>query len=189
MRRPPRPSTPSAIDGYQRLRRGTSLVPPHAPGAAPTAMPESVERRDTGAARSWRRRIVGATRLAGLAAVLAVIVGASVGLASSDTTHPRSNRERAAMSSAAPAAAATPNIAGARAAAVEVVAQPIPSATAVADIAAPAANRALPFTGDRTAPTLLLGGAALVLLGMLLQIAGQPLPAARTAMRAAPAPR
>jgi hypothetical protein len=54
-------------------------------------------------------------------------------------------------------------------------------AVAVAPVAALARSRAvapraeLPFTGDRLTQVLLLGGAVLVLLGMLLQIAGQPL--------------
>ncbi|MCW2971819.1 MAG: hypothetical protein JWN72_92 [Thermoleophilia bacterium] len=211
MRRPPRPSTPSAIDGYQRLRRGSSVAAPYAPDATPAGVLGPVELAGsgagTGAVRTWRHRVVGATRLAGLVAVLAIIVGASVGLASSDSTHPRSNRERAATSSTAPepvvptadvvAAVAKPATSAKAAPATTSTVEPdvvaeaaikaAPSATTVAERAASIRpDRVLPFTGDRTAPSLLLGGAALVLLGMLLQIAGQPLPAQR---RASPAER
>lgn len=79
---------------------------------------------------------------------------------------------KAAAVAAKPAARAAASSTSATTVPATVPARPRPSATA------------LPFTGDPLAYRVLLAGAALILTGMLVQIAGEPLPARR---RAAPA--
>jgi hypothetical protein len=189
MRRPPRPPAPSAIAGYQRLRRGSpasnDLLPDDAIGVPGSSVAHAHPRR------SRIHRVAGGARLAGLITVLAIIVGASVGLASSDQTHPR-HIERAATATAVSSKALIgPKLrasSATKASTTKAVAIPkrpvaiapklVPPPTVVAAVttATVKPTTALPFTGDRTPAVVLLGGGILVLIGMLLQIAGQPLP-------------
>ena len=196
MRPPARPPVPSALDGYQRLRRGPVASARAASEVGPLTMEAATPTR-----RRVLRRMVGAARLAGLVAVLAVIVGASVGLASSGPSEPRDVRATAAtgpltvpapvgptralhaaaaakathVSKATHAPKATPVATAAKAPAVAVE---TPSQSVVASPRAAAPRAQLPYTGDRLSLAVLLAGAGLVLLGMLVQIAGQPLPSA-----------
>jgi hypothetical protein len=71
----------------------------------------------------------------------------------------------------------------------EVEAEPV-AAVATAPVAraavvAPASSGQLPFTGDRTVELMIVLGGCFVLLGMAVQIAGEPLPARAHARRAA----
>lgn len=192
MARPPRPKPPSAIDGYRRLERTRRVAAPDAGVLVATAAVAPRSRRIRPA------RIAGALRLAGFVAVLAIIVGTSVGLASAGT---RGGDERAATR---PTPAAVHTVV-AREGRPEAKPKPEPGATATRENAAPAKApaasedagvavagvsdvpaaaaapapraRALPFTGALEVQRVLLAGASLVLLGMLVQIGGQPLPA------------
>jgi hypothetical protein len=81
---PPRTPAPSAIDGYRRIAR-TPVDPVDADVPTPVRVRRS-------------RRVAGATRIAGLLAVIAVIAGASIGLATADPKN--THGERAAQVSA-----------------------------------------------------------------------------------------
>jgi len=107
-------------------------------------------------------------------AAIGVIIATSVGLASADS---RSSKERSAAAGAAAAAKV-----------VEAAKQPAParaaSSTSIATVAPAAAmqqqartRRQLPFTGEPMLDRVLIAGAGLLLVGMLVQVAGQPLPA------------
>jgi hypothetical protein len=203
---PTRPTPPSAIDGYRRLERTRKVAAGHVPVATAVVPPK---RRAVNSAR-----VAGMLRLAGFIAVLAVIVGTSVGLASADnragarrvaaeksttetsvaasasTTeavsdkpsvsalakdHPApgddaAEHSHAAASDDAPEAAEAPAVEESVAVAAADT-TPAPAATAGT------ATTSLPFTGEPSLDRILLFGAGLVLLGMLVQIAGQPLPA------------
>lgn len=188
---PPKP--PSAIDGYRRLERTRSMPPRPAEGTA------------GGAVRAPARsaRVAGALRLVAFIAVLAVIVGTSVGLASADTrpaerTPARPPSEQPTRDGSAardlppPRSAVTADgdsVANSRAARDKVAATSDAAASSGAARTTPASRAAraaaagagdeLPFTGEPQVEHVLLGGSTLVLLGMLAQIAGQPLPATR----------
>ncbi len=186
------------MDGYRRLERTRNVAAP-AQAIAATAI---VEERPAIAPRRRRRmgrRLAGAARLIAFAAVLAVIIGTSVSLASSD----RSNRapartEPVAAKTVAPAKTAapvkTPSTSMARDTAVEVdspakvaaedetAAEPTtaaaPTTTSTNSATSTATASSLPRTGPAfDARLVVLAGAALFLFGMALQIAGQPLPA------------
>ena len=188
MARPPRRMPPSAMDGYRRLARTRSASPP--PDSQPT------DPTPPTAALEWRRlripvaRAAGALRFMAFVAVLAIIIGTSVSLASGDP------QERQAAVSATKPAAATAQATPARDSTVAKVAEradapaatPVTTSTKVepnaaepattsAAASAPTSTRSLPNTGDDDIARLLLAGAATMLLGMLVQIAGQPLPA------------
>lgn len=191
---PNRPTPPSAIDGYRRLERTRRIAAPERVPVATAVVPPRRKR-----ARS--ARVAGIVRLATFVTVLAVIIATSVGLASADTraaakrsavrtkqshaTHVASSTPANAptslvKSSAKSADDATEGIAD-KADAVE---EPTPVAAAAANPAPRAAagstkTAELPFTGEPSLDRILLAGASLVLLGMLVQIAGQPLPARR----------
>jgi hypothetical protein len=197
MSRTPRRPRPSALDGYSRLARLGVPARPPALDAAEHVAPRRRRRR------SWR--FVGGLRFLGLACVLAVVVGASIGLASADPRQsPRGERDGdrvdAAQALTGIAATkvkpdATPSSAedaqGAEASeAVEPSSTPTqapataPAARTTPPVASAAATGALPFTGDRTVELTMLGGALLIMLGMAAQVAGQPLPARAHARRA-----
>ena len=215
--RPPKP--PSAIDGYRRLERtrgggAPTLEPPELPAAA--AAPST--RRARGA------RAVGALRLTAFIAVLATIVGTSVGLASADqqsTIHgaaddgvaaratdtsmvlgppardeassdpaaSRSSAERISLlardtadtgrpkAETKPVAETTERAVGADPEPATPAADSAPSTASSGSAEAPTPTGALPITGDGDSMRIVLAGAAFLLLGMLSQIAGQPLPA------------
>lgn len=186
---PTRPTPPSAFDGYRRLER-TRRVAAQAPVQAATAVvpPRRAPVRGS--------RIAGFVRLACFVSVLAIIVATSVGLASADT-RAQAQRETAVQADASPEPAGAsrvepeseasavdvagrasddaPGIAGAANATTpkDDVQVPVAGATTAPSAARPAR---LPFTGEPSLDRFLVAGAALVLLGMLLQIAGQPLP-------------
>lgn len=184
MARPPHPKPPSAIAGYQRLARTRSVV---------SEAQVQLEVGTVDAAPRPRRRaprLAGALRLAGFVSVLAIIVGTSVGLASADTrgaeqtAQPRTTTVTKVAQDAEP----TEKVPAASEAA-RPVDDTTPAARAGADGAAGAvvpvaaagtAAGELPLTGERAIEHVLLGGALLVLLGMLVQVAGQPLPARAT---------
>ncbi len=188
------------MDGYRRLERTRSAA-----GAALGAA--TVDAGIRRSPRLTRARVAGALRLVGFVGVLALIVGTSVSLASADErgepttraaeakvveptpvdTTPVADtvpvadtaRESRASTSDEPAMAeATDDV-------VETAADAAPAADAVAVDASATAGTAsgvvpqaaLPLTGDLQIRWLLLGGATLVLFGMLVQVAGQPLPA------------
>ncbi len=190
------------MDGYRRLERTRSVS---AAGAVVGA--GTVQARVRRAPRLTTSRVAGAMRLIAFVGVLALIIGTSVSLASADeqsTAKPVVERssvdtpvvekpvvekavvERAtpakpvvekaapAKSEAAPADAAEPEAADA------VTVDPA-AATGTASGAVPSAG--LPLTGDLQIRWFLLGGATLVLMGMLVQVAGQPLPARAPARR------
>lgn len=187
------------MDGYRRLERTRSAA-----GAALGAA--SVEARVRRSPRLTRARVAGAMRLVGFVGVLALIVGTSVSLASADersapvqraaakpatTAKPAVSAPDTASSTvtvseirsregAAPKADAAPKIEAAEEVA-DAAAEPdavAVDATATAGTASGATPQAaLPLTGDVQVRWLLLGGAVLVLVGMLVQVAGQPLPA------------
>lgn len=213
MARPPRQLPPSAIDGYKRLAKTQQAV--RTPGGTAGALQVLEPVRS----RSRINRWAGPIRLVGFAAVLAIIVGASVNLALADQRSPA----RTSGTQATPAASGSLARAVDRATAVGTTAlssssvqfsgakpadtpgaarsdradpgappatskpapetAPAPSAVPSSSRSAPAARSAarsgspLPFTGGSLLARPILGGAVLVLLGMLLQIAGQPLPA------------
>lgn len=200
---PTRPTPPSAIDGFRRLERTRNVAAAgHVPVATAVVPPR---RRPLPTAR-----VAGMARLAGFIAVLAIIIGTSVGLASADS-RADARRDAARSTTTAeptPAAAAsvereapatvTKQSAPADAKASDAVpaaesSEPVETvavAAAAESGAAPAATSApstasgaLPFTGEPSLDRYLLIGAALVLLGMLMQIAGQPLPANRVPAR------
>lgn len=206
MARPPRIPTPSAIDGYRRLARTAAARTPQAP-IDPGAV--DVVARDTSGRR--RARAAGALRLVTFVTVLAIIVGTSVSLASADT-RPRAERAQRTADRAGraePTEVGTPLVVTAQAEqdgastgadeaaameAADTTADPsvsgrAPGPTAVAGISdapatsTPARTAELPFTGEPTVDRVLLAGALLVLTGMLVQIAGQPMPARATRAR------
>lgn len=176
MTRPPRPIPPSAIDGYRRLDRTSTIQ-----AARPVA-----PRRRLG------RRLASSLRLVAFVGVLVIIVGTSVSLAGSRTTtrtpakrEPAvvtvtqvkpvatpTARERAAEKIPTPKTKSTPIVAATEPAAADAATD---AAAAPREIAAP--TGALPLTGVVDVSHMLLAGSVLVLLGMLVQIAGTPLPA------------
>lgn len=174
-KRPPKP--PSALDGYRRLERTRSVRGVDAAAVVGAAV---VTTRDRRVPRLTRARIAGAMRLVAFVAVLALIVGTSVGLASAD-------ERSAAVRAKAPVAKSTIEKTSTKKTSTSEVAREDHSAheaataepavsTGTATGAVPQAT--LPFTGaDDHLSRILLGGALLMLVGMLVQIAGQPLPA------------
>jgi len=166
---------PSALDGYARLARTRA------------AMRGRADEEGAVSRRPRSQRIVGALRLVGFVAVLAMIVGTSVGLASADPSSSSSKPQRRAAAAApvvdeAIAERDVEPVAREATAATEADDEPVAveATTAVAPesaAAAPTTDAALPFTGPNDIDLMLLGGAVLVFLGMLVQIAGQPLPA------------
>jgi hypothetical protein len=187
MARPPRQLPPSAIDGYRRLARTRGASSGDGAPAAETTPPTASRPRRL--RRPSGQRIAGSLRLLAFVAVLATIVGTSVTLASADPAD-----ERASRASAEPApipAADEPAAAESRADAPADESEPVISGTAVettqeptavsapepTPAAADAPARALPVTGVLDVPRMLLLGSLLVLVGMLVQVAGQPLPA------------
>lgn len=192
--RPPKP--PSALDGYRRLERTRSTVGGASAvvgaGTVAPALDADAMPRATSLRRASRVRAAGALRLLSFVAVLALIVGTSVSLASADerTAAPRkesSTPEAVVERTAEPAKVeSTPVVAREAAkpvaeAPVKAAAEPAPVVTT--QVTAPQA--ALPLTGDVQVRWLMLGGALLVLVGMLVQVAGQPLPARAAARRTA----
>ncbi|MCW2962106.1 MAG: hypothetical protein JWM90_2493 [Thermoleophilia bacterium] len=193
MSRIPRRHRPSALDGYSRLARTGTVV-------ASSSEPSTPDLRDSVAQRRRRRggwRFAGGLRFLGLAAVLVLIVGASVGLASADPRGARTSTAAATHEKTTPvvrdAVDAIDSI-ETRAAAEKpkdptaterVASTTVASAVPEADAIVAPANAQLPVTGDRTIEMFVLAGATLVLMGMALQIAGQPLPARARARRSA----
>lgn len=171
MRRSPRPSPPSAIDGYKRLNRGAGVSQAHqALAAGVDGDGEGVRRGRSATAR----RAVGALRMAGLVASVCVIVGASVALAGTDTPHPRTTRHDATprrTTDAQSRTAATAHVAPA--------ARVTSAAAKVETSTVRAPSSPLPFTGDRMPLAISLAGGLLVVLGMFVQISVQPLPSTR----------
>lgn len=194
MARPPRPTPPSAIDGFRRLERTRTVATPSEAIAATATFderPSTRRRPGTG------RRVAGALRLLAFVAALVIVVGTSVSLAGSGGDEgPRvepaasSTVEDTSTSSSPDASTSQPEavddvlMAESSDAPSEedtVVADEEPTtiaAAAVPDAApAPSPSRSLPFTDSVDMQRLLLAGSALLLLGMLVQVAGQPLPA------------
>jgi hypothetical protein len=181
---PSRPTPPSALDGYRRLARTRGA-------ASTTPVAVDPERR-----RARAGRIAGALRLVVFVGVLAIIVGTSVGLASADTRGKDRTADKVVSNEAPTPALQGPilDVASTNPVArdtADVVKHPakatpkvdaapkVTAAQAVAPTTAAAVRPrgSLPYTGAPEIDRLLLGGAMLVLLGMLVQIAGQPLPA------------
>jgi len=203
--RPPKP--PSALDGYRRLER-TRLGA--APSVEPTELPTALD-VDAAPRRARRVRVAGALRLVGFLAVLATIVGTSVGLAQADQEPKAATAARTATSDAVDGVVLGPDVPVARdtadvgppkaetAPVADVTetsdstprassddtadestgsgASPAPSASAAETSAVPTPAGALPRTGEGDVTRIVLAGSLFVLLGMLVQIAGQPLPA------------
>lgn len=187
---PTRPTPPSAIDGFRRLERTRTVATTSAAIAASAtfderpAMPRASRRRRA-------RRFAGAARLLVLVAVLATIIGSSYSLASSGGGVERAPAEREPATDTVPArssepttssptgdAAASDMVATATEPTVEPVATEVVAAAAPATVTAPTGQ--LPLTDFFDMQRLLLAGSLLVLLGMLVQVAGQPLPARTT---------
>ena len=228
MARTPKQPAPSAMDGYRRLNRTTSVRGSGGVAAivgvtrpsdiASVVAPAATRRPRRG------RRVAGGLRLAGFGAVIALIVGTSVALAGGGSID--SPAKRRSATAAAPATftadpakvsarrdtakapvagammntkAATPHSAVAKtspATKSSVIAKAaaadttrVVSSTATQAAASPviarraAAGAELPFSGERELSIVLLAGSVLMLLGMLTQIAGQPLPASSASSR------
>lgn len=170
------------MDGYRRLERTRSVA-----GTAAVVGAGTVKARVRRSPRLTGARVAGALRLVGFVGVLALIVGTSVSLASADERSEPVQRATTepAREAAAPKDDASPTVVAAEEVAAEEVAGAAAEpdavavdATATAGTASGATPQAaLPLTGDVQVRWLLLGGAVLVLVGMLVQVAGQPLPA------------
>jgi hypothetical protein len=195
MTRPSRPTPPSAIDGFRRLERTRSVTTGTAPIDGVSAVVDAQAVTARRPRRSLGRRIGSSLRLVSFVAALVAIVGTSVSLAGSNgTRRDVAKRESAAVagtstsstsakssvdSPSTPAAKAD-DAAVADATGIETIPTPKTAAAAVVPatttaVTAPA--RSLPLTGVIDTTRLLLAGSLLVLLGMLAQIAGTPLPA------------
>lgn len=135
-------------------------------------------------ARGRGTRILGAVRLLAFAAALAMIVGTSVALASAEdrgTQRVAAAKDTALLTKDAPDAADdtadvdttdavdTSADSAAETTAADVATEPV--------VTASASDSDLPVTGPRDIPWAILAGASLLLLGMLVQIAVEPLPA------------
>jgi hypothetical protein len=128
--------------------------------------------------RTLRRRLAGSLRLLAFVAVLATIVGTSVSLAGSNssTTSERAPRAEPAVPVTSGTAVSEP----VQTRDVETIPTPKTESSTVVPASADAVttpSSALPVTGADDTSRWLLAGAMLVLMGMLVQIAGQPLPA------------
>jgi hypothetical protein len=156
MARTPRQLPPSAIDGYRRLARTRGASNPDATDGHEATPPSASRPRRL----RWPsgHRIAGSLRLLAFVAVLATIVSTSVTLASAD-----------------PADESQPVVSGTTVESTPEPIAPVAAEPAPAEAAAPA--RSLPITGVLDVPRMLLLGSLLVLVGMLVQVAGQPLPA------------
>lgn len=173
------------MDGYRRLERTRSA----AGAALGAASVEQGEVRVRRTSRMTRGRITGALRLVGFVGVLALIVGTSVSLASADErSEPAARAADATVVESTPVVDSTPvedTTPVENTTPVKERAADAPAADAIAVDETTSAGTAsgvlpqapLPLTGDLQVRWLLLGGSTLVLLGMLVQVAGQPLPA------------
>lgn len=190
------------MDGYRRLERTRSVGSASMGAVAVGTVEPSEAVRERRSSRLSRARIAGAARLLAFVGVLALIIGTSVSLASADErsapdVEPASASANVDLtgstSEADPVEPATSeNPAPARDARgadkqpepvaiveeldpIEPTAVDSTTDVASANGVAPTGS-SLPLTGDIQVRWLLLGGAGLVLLGMLVQIGGQPLP-------------
>lgn len=209
---PPRPPAPSALDGFRRLERTRAAARDAARGASVEQVQpmEHVGVRRTRRV-AGAMRIVG--MLAVIAIIAGTSIGlatsdprsqgsertaSSTASTSADTSTgdvlgppaPTRVATKAAAAKEAAPKEATPPAAAPRAAAptrvaAKATAPKVAEATMVPDpapVRQPAA--ALPFTGaDVDVLRVLLAGGVFALLGMLVQIAGTPLPARRRARR------
>lgn len=193
MARTPRRPQPSALDGFRRLERTRSVVLDQQAVRAAVATLEPTRERPR--RRRGTQRLAGAARLVAFAAALVIIVGTSVSLANSGRTSSTTERVPSAKPAQPVVVAAVDPVEDApteRAPAAEPVARadaapapdpepdPDPIVAAGPTLAATdtSPSRTLPFSGpEDTVQLALLGGSLLVVLGMLVQVAGQPLPA------------
>jgi LPXTG-motif cell wall-anchored protein len=171
------------MDGYRRLERTRSVVGASLGSATiGSVQPQPAPRA---ARRPSRARVAGTLRLAGFVGVIALIIGTSVSLASADErTEPASSSAPAKVERASAPEPKQDEPVVERAA-PEPIVEPAPAAADVveptstnlgsANGSLPAAS--LPLTGDEQVSWFVLGGSLLVLVGMLVQVAGQPLPA------------
>lgn len=200
------------MDGYRRLERTRTVATPSHAIAATAVLDERVGSRES-RRRSARRLAGAVRLLAFVVVLAMIVgTSVSIARSTSGDPAPATREpasEKAAIVAEDDATTTVDSTRSPLSASADVSAKDAPAAKAgdsssdaassddvvVADTAsaAPAATaapsstttteRALPLTGTIDSKLILLAGCALVLLGMLVQVAGQPLPARARARR------